>query len=159
MNINEDLYQQMQDLLEKQMQKKLSTVEFLMCSPKLKLKYITEKLYYYDSANLLNLVEYQNLNDDLKIEYIKKLLKNSKSFTFINDSSDIVKQFYIKIVTETKNVKFSNLEIFDYMTDVQKIEYILNRGFDSLAFEIKDWYEKWKVAKGRDFRIDKILLD
>ena len=157
MTITDDLYQQMQELLEKQT-KKLSPVEFLMCSPELKLKYITERLSYYESANLLTILEYQNLTDDMRIEYAKKLLKNDKSFKFFNESSENVKQAYIKMLTETRSKK-CELMIFDYMTDVQKIEYILHRGFDYLSTEIKDWYDKWKVAKGRDFRIDKILLD
>lgn len=45
------------------------------------------------------------------------------------------------------------------MPETMKLTYILNHGVMHVDPDIQDWFELWKKAKGRDYRIEQIFLD
>lgn len=163
MEIVDSLYEKMQDSLKTKIERRssaLSEVEFIMCSDELKKTYISGQNIGYDSYVLTDL-SFSTLNDELKKAYIDRLIRINKSLTyksFNTIQSNELRQYFIDKVVSNNRINIHS-RIFDKIADNQKIEYIMYRGFDSCDTNIKEWYSKWKEAKGREHRMDKILLD
>lgn len=158
MEISEELYEKMQVILKGKIRGVFSTIEFLMCSKELKKEYILFDKDYFIEDRTIGLIQYENIDQDLQELCITRLIRNNRCLKreFFDVTSEDNKQYYLtKLIPTT--IKVTN-EIFDYMTDTQKLEYIMHRGFDRLGNDILDWYGKWKVAKGRDVKIENIFL-
>lgn len=133
--------------------KKLTVAEFLLCSDELKIS-------YFKTQNYLSITELKLCSEEVIKSYIDMVVGKNATF---NDSafdifSDINKMYYISLIIHNRDHKLTE-EQFLYLPDKYKIEYIMYRGFYSAGEFTKEWYIKWKKAKGRDHRIDLILLE
>lgn len=48
---------------------------------------------------------------------------------------------------------------FNKLTEKYKLHYIITHGTHNVNIEVKEWFDLWKKAKGRDYRIEQIFLD
>ena len=163
MEIVDKLYEKMQESLKTKIERRssaLSEVEFIMCNEELKKVYISGTNIGFDSYILTDL-SFSTLNEELKKVYINRLIHINESLnykSFISIETEELKQYFIEKVLENNRIHI-HTKIFDKLSDNQKIEYIMFRGFDRCDISIKEWFSKWKEAKGREHRMDKILLD
>jgi hypothetical protein len=85
------------------------------------------------------------------------------------NSYDTLHQYEIDLLTQqqldtylqrlTTSANYIEKSTFDMMSETMKLTYILNHGVMHVDPDIQDWFELWKKAKGRDYRIEQIFLD
>jgi hypothetical protein len=54
---------------------------------------------------------------------------------------------------------YIKMDIFKLMNETMRLTYIMNYGLRHVDVEIQEWFDLWKKAKGRDYRIEQIFLD
>ena len=134
--------------------RKLTVTEFLLCSDELKIS-------YFKTQNYLTVTELKLCSEEVVKSYIDMVIAKTGSFTdtIFNIFSDENKMYYaLKVIPNHNSHKLTE-EQFLYISDKYKVEYIMHRGFYYSGDFAEIWYAKWKKAKGRDHRIDLILLE
>lgn len=81
--------------------------------------------------------------------------------TLVQYEIDLLTQQQIDTYLErlTDSGSYIEKSTFDLMTETMKLKYILSYGLRHVDPNIQDWFELWKKAKGRDYRIEQIFLD
>ena len=133
--------------------KKLTTTEFLLCSDDL-------KILYFNTHHFLTVTETRLCSEKVLLAYIDMVVSRENTFNDLafNVLNEKCKMYYINKIVTNRGLKLTD-DQFMYLPDKLKIEYIMFRGVHNVTETIREWYPKWKKAKGRDHRIDLILLE
>lgn len=178
-----------EQLLKKiELGRKLSEIEFQICSPELKAIYLQELASNGDIADpfILDFCDQKIIeecvagamnrgisvsrgvfdkiqDEELIREYLENKLECDNlilEYELDKVGSDFVKNYYQSQLDneDSDEIWLSNAH-FNLLDEKFKIIYILKQGLWNLEKEIVDWFNLWKKAKGRELRIEQILTD
>jgi hypothetical protein len=164
----------------------ITAIEFSLCSDAMKLKYLDKFLNKRTSTDRqMPMWLFSWCSDDKKLEiidfYISKCWKFTRDMIKICPKESIEKYidyrikdgdlytFEAEFLNERQVGEYINNKVdlgewllneeFNKLTEQYKLLYIIAHGANNVDDEIREWFDIWKKAKGRDLNIDKILLD
>jgi hypothetical protein len=136
--------------------KKIDDFVLNWCTGDLKKEVAVSK---FKSGNRVEKTILETLEPDILQLYLESRIK----------SYDPLQQYEIDMLTQTqidayldkvtKNGGYIEVSIFNLMDETKKLSYIIDYGLRHTSIEIQEWFDLWKKAKGRDYRIEQIFLD
>jgi hypothetical protein len=162
---------------------KLSIIEFSVTPTDLRETYVRQQLknnkkiddfvLNWCTGDLKKEVAVSKFRSGIRVE--KTVLETLESDIFEiyienrTKSYDPLQQYEIDMLNQTqiddyldkviKNGGYIDMSIFNLMDETMRLTYIMNYGLRHVDVEIQDWFDLWKKAKGRDYRIEQIFLD
>jgi len=167
--------------------RRLTEIEFSLCSQELQSIYCKEKIakgqiegvvvqfcdidtihkYIIDSISRCDTIPkdiFEKATDDKLLEryLLMKVISNQRFFDYeIGKLDTTVLAEHIKTIIDSEKVYdlWLKFENFKLLDEVYKIKYIFNKGLCNVEDEITKWFDIWKKAKARDLKILQILAD
>jgi hypothetical protein len=164
----------------------ITAVEFSLVSDTLKLKYLDNFLDRRKQFERnIPVWLFKWCSEEKKLEIINFYITYSWKFTrdmIKSCPQDLIEKyidyrikqndlhtFEIEFLNERQVAEYLNYRVdngdwiendeFDKLSEKYKLLYIITHGTHNVNIEVKEWFDTWKKAKGRDLQIDKILLD
>lgn len=96
--------------------------------------------------------------EKLRVKYFQQIMCDESDRIFeynLNYCPDYLKSDLIdSVVKRGDSFKYGEFETFSLS---QKLNHIIIFGLINLDKDFNNWYDNWKTAKGRDFKIDSIF--